>query len=126
MEVQFSQIDDLGEVNVDKNQTVTAIAHVLSNALDSYKGGSGPVRIDGGCEQIENSAAFQIIDIGTGMDIRTLQKATQPFFSVREAGRKRGMGLAHAERLLSLNNGSIKLAAAPGDGTCVTIQLPRE
>ncbi len=126
MEVEFSRIDGLGEVNVDKTQTVTAIAHVLSNALDSYKGGSGPVRIDGGCEQLENSAAFQIIDTGAGMDSRTLRKATQPFFSVRQAGRKRGMGLAHAERLLRLNNGSINLAAAPGEGTNVTIRLPRE
>lgn len=126
MEVEFSQIDGLGEVNVDKTQAVTAIAHVLSNALDSYKGGSGPVRIDGSCEQVENTAAFQIIDTGAGMDGQTLQKAIQPFFSVREAGRKRGMGLAHAQRLLRLNKGSIKLAAVPGEGTTVTIRLPRE
>jgi signal transduction histidine kinase len=126
MEVEFSQVDNLGEVNVDKNQVVTAIANVLSNALDSYKGGSGPIRIDGGCEQLETSAAFQVIDTGAGMDSQTLQKATQPFFSVREAGRKRGMGLAHAQRLLRLNNGSINLASAPDEGTTVTIQLPRE
>ncbi len=126
MEVEFSQVDGLGEVNVDKTQAVTAIANVLSNALDSYKGGNGPVRIDGGCEQIETTAAFQIVDTGAGMDTRTLQKATQPFFSVRDAGRKRGMGLAHAQRLLRINNGSIKLASAPGEGTSVTIRLPRE
>jgi signal transduction histidine kinase len=58
------------------------------------------------------------------MDAETVSKATQPFFSARPAGRKRGMGLAHAQRLIELNNGSLQIKSQPGTGTIATILLP--
>lgn len=124
LEVEIVSIDELGEVCVDDEQVVTAIANIMSNSLESYAPGTGPIRIDGGCEQPEGFAAFAIIDSGCGMDANTLAKAAQPFFSARAAGRKRGMGLAHAQRLVQLNNGSLHLASRVGEGTTVTIRLP--
>ncbi|RKY10469.1 MAG: hypothetical protein DRP65_06550 [Planctomycetota bacterium] len=121
---ELVSIDELGQVCVDEEQVVTAIANILSNALESYPAGTGPIRIDGGCEQPAGFAAFEIIDSGCGMDANTLAKAAQPFFSAPAAGRKRGMGLAHAQRLIQLNNGSLHLASRPGAGTRVTIRLP--
>ena len=53
------------------------------------------------------------------------QDAFGPFFSARVAGRKRGMGLAHAQRLIQLNGGTIELASQPNRGTTVTIKLPK-
>jgi signal transduction histidine kinase len=40
------------------------------------------------------------------------------------AGRKRGMGLAHAQRLIEINHGTLSLASQPDKGTTVTIVLP--
>ena len=124
LEAELISIDELGEVCVDDEQVAAAIGNIISNALESYEGESGPIRIDGGCEQPEGFAAFSIIDSGRGMDAETLAKAAQPFFSARPAGRKRGMGLAHAQRLLQLNNGSLHLASRLGAGSTVTIRLP--
>jgi putative nucleotidyltransferase with HDIG domain len=124
LKVPFNAIDALAGVYIDSDQVTTAIANILSNAMDSYKTGRGPIRIDGTCDQTEGFAAFQIIDSGCGMDAQTLTRAVQPFFSARPAGRKLGMGLAHARRLLQLNNGSIHLTSEPGRGTIVTIKLP--
>jgi signal transduction histidine kinase len=58
------------------------------------------------------------------MDAETIQKATQPFFSVKAAGRKRGMGLAYVVRFIQLNKGSLNIASEPGRGTTVTVCLP--
>jgi signal transduction histidine kinase len=58
------------------------------------------------------------------MDKETLRKATQPFYSAKPAGRKRGMGLAYAQRLIQLNKGSLNIKSEPGKGTTVTILLP--
>jgi putative nucleotidyltransferase with HDIG domain len=126
LELELVSIDELGEVCVDDEQVITAIANILSNALESYPDRTGPIRIDGGCEQPEGFAAFGIIDSGRGMNADTLAKAAQPFFSAMAAGRKRGMGLAHSQRLLQLNNGSLHLASRPGEGTTATITLPVE
>ncbi|MBN1391951.1 MAG: hypothetical protein JW947_04010, partial [Sedimentisphaerales bacterium] len=65
-----------------------------------------------------------IADDGCGMDAETLQKATFPFFSNPPAGRKRGMGLAHAARLIQLNGGKLSITSQPGTGSTVTILLP--
>jgi signal transduction histidine kinase len=125
MEVEFDSIDDLGDVYVDPEQIITALTNILSNALESYDDGFGAVRISPTPPQTEGFAAFEIADNGCGMDAATVAKAGQPFFSARPAGRKRGMGLAHAQRLIQLNKGSIHLTSRPGRGTTVTINLPR-
>ena len=124
LDAEFVSIDEPGEVFVDDGQVVRAIENILTNALESYREPAGPIRIDAGCEQPAGFAAFEIIDRGCGMDANILSKAVQPFFSAPAAGRKRGMGLAHAQRLIHLNNGSMHLASSPGGGTTVTIVLP--
>ena len=122
MEVTYNAVEQLGEVFVDAGQIITAISAVLSNALDSYKGGSGPITIDGSEQQ--GTVVIRISDTGCGMAADTLEKAFQPFFSDKLAGRKRGMGLARAMRLIELNNGSINIESKLEEGTTVTITLP--
>jgi signal transduction histidine kinase len=58
------------------------------------------------------------------MDAETLKKAPHPFFSAKPAGRKKGMGLAHADRLIKLNQGSLNIESRLAGGTTVTIALP--
>ena len=54
------------------------------------------------------------------------EKATSPFFSAKPTGRKRGMGLAYASRLIRLNRGTLEIASQPEHGTTVTVTLPYE
>ncbi|MBE0536106.1 MAG: HDOD domain-containing protein [Phycisphaerae bacterium] len=124
IETTLEDIEGLGDVYVDREQVVTAIVNVLSNSLDSYKGGNGPVTISARCAQPQDAVCLKIIDSGCGMDGATLAKACQPFFSARPAGRKRGMGLSHSVRLLELNGGSLAIASEPEKGATVTITLP--
>jgi signal transduction histidine kinase len=58
------------------------------------------------------------------MDSETVAKAAMPFFSAKPAGRKRGMGLANAQRLISANKGAMKITSIPGKGTTVRIEFP--
>lgn len=112
-------------VYVDAHQTAEALAQIFSNAIQAYPGGNGPVRIESEMQDVQNAVILKISDKGCGMDAETLQKALDPFYSFRPAGRRRGMGLAHAQRLLHLNNGSIHLESQAGQGTTVFVQLPK-
>jgi signal transduction histidine kinase len=58
------------------------------------------------------------------MDAETVRKTRLPFFSAKPAGRKRGMGLAYAARVIELNEGRLNITSQPGEGTTVTIFLP--
>ncbi len=124
LDVRFENIENLGSVFVDQQQMTEAIANIISNAAQSYPQGSGSVIISGDCPQPASVVSFQIIDSGSGMDTETLAKATEPFFSGKEAGRRRGMGLACAERLLLLNKAAMEITSQPARGTTVTIRLP--
>ena len=125
IEACFDQIEDLGDVLVDTGQIVTAIANIVANSLDSYNMAAGPIEISAACPQSQFAVTFQIIDKGCGMDKDVLKRAVQPFFSAKPAGRNRGMGLAHSQRLLMLNNGKMQITSTPDKGTCVTITLPK-
>jgi putative nucleotidyltransferase with HDIG domain len=111
-------------VFVDSAQVVSAIANVIANSVESYADALGPVKIT--AEPAPGAIRVQISDLGYGMDAETLRKATYPFFSAKPAGRKRGMGLAYAARLLQLNRASLTIESQPDHGTIVTITLPRE
>ena len=123
LELNLESPADVPAVKVDIDQTATAIKNILSNALDSYPSENGPVDISVDTPKEEGFVTVRITDRGCGMDTPTLANAMQPFFSGKPAGRKRGMGLAHARRLLELNNAEIKLQSKPEKGTTVTIKF---
>jgi signal transduction histidine kinase len=116
--------EDVENVLVDSAQIVSAIANVISNAGESYGDQTGPITITALTDESGDAVRLAIRDKGCGMDAATLKKATQPFFSARPAGRKRGMGLAYAARFIQLNGGTLGITSELGSGTTVTIHLP--
>jgi signal transduction histidine kinase/HD superfamily phosphohydrolase YqeK len=122
--VQIEVAEDIKSVFVDSAQIVSAIANVFSNAIESYTGSLGPVKVTAIAAESGNFVKLQISDLGCGMDAETLEKATQPFFSAKPAGRKQGMGLAYAQRIIRLNKGRLRIISKPGTGTTVMIMLP--
>lgn len=118
--------DDIENVLVDSAQVVSAIANIITNAIESYGEQIGPIQITADADTTADKVRLSITDSGCGMDTEILQKAIQPFFSARPAGRKRGMGLAYAARLIQLNHGSLDIESKPGEGTTVNIHLPRQ
>ncbi|OHB60164.1 MAG: hypothetical protein A2167_08260 [Planctomycetes bacterium RBG_13_46_10] len=123
--VQVKVAENVQNVLVDSAQIASAIANIISNSLESYTDEAGPIIITADAEGKEQ-VKLQISDTGCGMDAETLRKSIQPFFSVKPAGRKRGMGLAYAARFIQLNNGTLNITSRPGNGTTVTITLPTE
>ena len=122
--VQIEVAGGLEDVFVDSAQIASAIANILCNSLESYSGEVGPIKITVDADPSSGLVKVAISDFGCGMDAETLQKATWPFFCSRAAGRGRGMGLAHAQRLIELNGGRLEITSQPGEGTTVTILLP--
>ncbi len=119
-------------VLADSGQIVSAIANIIANAIESYSDEShpsderseiGPIKITADTAD-SGFIKLAVSDLGCGMDAETLQKAPLPFFSAKDAGRNRGMGLTYAARIIQLNGGSLDISSQPGRGTTVTIRLP--
>jgi putative nucleotidyltransferase with HDIG domain len=122
--VSIEVVGNVKKLFVDSAQIAEAIANIISNSVDSYADSTGQVKITACGDDTGCFVKLTIADTGCGMDAETLQKATYPFFSNLPAGRKRGMGLAHAAQLIKINAGSLNITSRPDYGTTVTILLP--
>jgi len=133
LNTQVHVAKEITEVLVDSAQIASALANIIANAVESYTDAMGPVKITAepsstleGPSASGASVRLQINDLGCGMDEATRKKAASPFFSAKPAGRKRGMGLAFASRLIQLNGGTLEIESEPDHGTTVTVTLPTE
>ncbi|KWT82792.1 ATP-binding protein [Candidatus Magnetominusculus xianensis] len=67
---------------------------------------------------------IKIEDNGIGMSEDAVKRAFVPFFTTKEVGSGKGLGLSMVEGIISRHNGTIKLESIEGEGTTVTISLP--
>ncbi len=122
--VKIEVAEDVKDVVVDSAQTVTALANIICNSFESYISKTGPINVTALTSAPNGRVCITISDLGCGMDSETVRKAVFPFFSAKPAGRKRGMGLSIAERLIHCNGGSMAISSRPAEGTIVTVYLP--
>lgn len=66
-----------------------------------------------------------VSDSGAGMSADVLAQATQPFFTTKPVGQGTGLGLSMVCRYLRDISGDCKIASQLGQGTCVSMYLPR-
>jgi CheY-like chemotaxis protein len=64
------------------------------------------------------------VDTGAGMDVDTLARATEPFFTTKPVNKGTGLGLAMARGFVEQLGGGIAIESAPGRGTAVHLWLP--
>jgi CheY-like chemotaxis protein len=73
----------------------------------------------------QGGVALRIEDSGVGMSEAVLARAFEPFFTTKEAGRGTGLGLATVHGFLHQSKGAVALDSRVGEGTVVTLYLPR-
>lgn len=108
---------------VDGEQLCAAVTELLRNALESEPRDFVELRAE--TEGADDRLVISVADLGRGMDRDTLQRATEPFFSRCDAGRRVGLGLARVRRLVEQHEGRLELESAPGEGTVARLVLPR-
>lgn len=69
--------------------------------------------------------ALTVSDSGCGMTEEVLARAFEPFFTTKEVGRGSGLGLPQVYGFAQQSGGAAAIASQLGNGTRVTIWLPR-
>ena len=67
---------------------------------------------------------LEVRDTGEGMPRNVLRRATEPFFTTKDAGSGTGLGLAQVYGIVRQSGGTLSIESEPGLGTVVTISLP--
>jgi CheY-like chemotaxis protein len=120
---------------IDPNQLELAILNLALNARDAMPEG-GVLQIyaenrqgDAGNLPTElnpdNYVVISVTDTGVGMNKETLQRAFEPFYTTKEAGRGSGLGLSIVHGFAAQSGGLVEIASVPGEGTKVDLWLPR-
>jgi PAS domain S-box-containing protein len=124
----------------DAGQLESALLNIAINARDAMPTGgtltfSGllchtlPPELRGDFDldatQPDSYIAIAIADTGAGMSEAVKERAFEPFFTTKEAGRGTGLGLSTVYGFVKQSHGAITLASAPGQGTTVTLYIPR-
>jgi PAS domain S-box-containing protein len=117
---------------VDPNQLENVLLNLVINARDAMDG-SGQIVLALENVQVEQDAVLApgdyvtvaIADNGHGMPQEVMERAFEPFFTTKPEGKGTGLGLSMAHGFARQSGGDIRLASEPGQGTTVTIYLPR-
>jgi len=116
--------DEIGAVSGDARRLHQAIEHIVDNAV-RYVDGGGRVLIH--AEGSSDAVRIVVSDNGPGIDAKTQVRLFDAFarFGRGADGRASGVGLPLARQLVEAHGGSVALMSEPGQGTIVTVDLPR-
>jgi PAS domain S-box-containing protein len=119
-------------VLVDASELELAIINLSVNARDAMPGGgtiaitADNVRLAGEVGDLKGEfVALTLADTGEGMPPDILARAFDPFFTTKEEGKGTGLGLSQVHGFVHQSGGSVVIKSDVGQGTRVTLYLPR-
>jgi signal transduction histidine kinase len=111
----------------DATRVRQILLNLLSNAVKFTPRGN-VVTLAG--EAVESGFVLRVIDTGIGMTEEEAVKAMEPFQQIDSSLARRyqgtGLGLPLTKSLVTLHDGVMDIVSAPGEGTTVTVWLPRQ
>jgi PAS domain S-box-containing protein len=113
-------VGDLPTVEGNAEQLATVFQNLLDNAL--AHGGDDPPVVEISAEPQDGMWALTVADEGVGMAPEQVERAFDLFERFAEDGT--GLGLALCEKVVEHHGGTIRIDAAPSDGTAVKFTLP--
>jgi PAS domain S-box-containing protein len=123
--------DEVWPIKVDVAELETALVNLVINARDAMPDG-GAIRISAENVRLDDEVhngdfvAIRVSDSGTGIPPDVLQKVFDPFFTTKPVGKGTGLGLSQVHGFAYQADGLVAVASELGQGTTVTVSLPRD
>ena len=132
--------EDLPEVSIDTGLISMAMTNIITNAKEATAAGgiitvsAANVRFDENSHQILSAlidtageyVRIAVADHGTAIEKEVLPKIFDPYFSTKQRGAEKGLGLglSTSYSIIRKHNGTILVESEQGVGTTVAIYLP--
>jgi CheY-like chemotaxis protein len=96
----------------------------VSLARAKIKAGQGDKDYNGKIIQAGQYICLQVTDSGCGMEIETMRRIFEPFYTTKFTGR--GLGMSATLGIITAHKGTLQLESRPGQGTTFKIYLPAQ
>jgi cell cycle sensor histidine kinase DivJ len=118
--------DSLPEIVADKRALHQIMLNLMSNAI-KFSDRGGQITVSAAVD--DTNLAIIVEDTGVGIGAEDMPRIGDPFFQARSSYDRRhagtGLGLSIVKGLLALHGGHIDIASRLGEGTKITIRLPK-
>jgi two-component system sensor histidine kinase PilS (NtrC family) len=108
-------------VQADRDQLRGVLWNLVRNAWEAGEEDLVRVRVQ---ERTDGRVELIVADRGEGISPEQLKHVFEPFFTTKESGT--GLGLATVHRIVQEHGGSVQITTDRGQGTTLTIVLPRQ
>jgi cell cycle sensor histidine kinase DivJ len=119
--------EGLPEIVADKRALHQIMLNLMSNAI-KFSDRGGQITVSAAVD--DTNLAIIVEDTGVGIGAEDMPRIGDPFFQARSSYDRRhagtGLGLSIVKGLLALHGGHIDIASRLGEGTTITIRLPRQ
>ncbi|WP_293881072.1 ATP-binding protein [Sphingomonas sp.] len=119
---------------IDAHQLENALLNLAVNARDAMEGGGTLTLSTADVNLVEGEIAeapagdyvrIAVSDTGSGMSANVLERIFDPFFTTKTVGKGTGLGLSQIFGFVRQSDGGVAATSMPGQGTTVSIFLPR-
>lgn len=121
IEVVFNG-DSVERIDIDVNRMKQVLINILDNAIKFSPDGSV---IKVGLFQKERVINLTIEDEGYGISKEDLPHVKEKFYKGKNVNSSNGIGLSICDEIINLHGGVFDINSVVGEGTLVTISLPR-
>lgn len=120
-ELKYEENISLAPVYGDRNRLKQVFVNIIDNAL-KYTGEGGSVTVSS--ELTGEQVKVIIADTGCGIPEEHLANVKKKFYKANQLVRGSGIGLAVADEIVAMHEGTLELESTEGKGTTVTISIP--
>jgi signal transduction histidine kinase len=111
----------------DPQRLGQVLSNLIGNALKFTPAGG---HVDVSLRPTESGAELVVGDTGVGIDPAELPHVFERFYRGAQHSQERasgsGLGLSIVRSIVEMHNGLVAISSTPGQGTRVTVELPRE
>jgi PAS domain S-box-containing protein len=135
--VTLDTAKDLWVTCIDASQLENALLNLCINSRDAMTPDGGDLTIRTYNVTLDAAEArsrdlpagdyvkMSVTDTGSGMTPEVIAKAFDPFFTTKPLGHGTGLGLSMIHGFMRQSGGQVRIESAPGQGTTITLALPR-
>ncbi len=121
---------EIWPIEVDVAELEMALLNIAVNARDAMPhGGTFDISVHNSPPSVttlsRDHVAITLRDSGIGIPADVISKVFDPFFTTKQPGEGTGLGLSQVYGFAQQSGGSVSLESTPGQGTSITVRLPR-